>query len=242
MSDTTKLRRVAEQLTSIFENGTTELQYAYAENLNDGRGITCGRTGFCTGTGDAFEVVKRYCLRRSANPLSVFLPELRRLTSAQDSSETKGLAGFEASWRECASDAEFRNVQDEVTNELYWVPSQRQADRLGLETNLSRAFIFDTIIQHGDDGDADSLGALLQKTCNVFGGAPSDGVDEREWLSGFIKVRGANLANCNDEASRKEWAGSVGRCDTFRRIAESGNFSLATPFDVEWESELYSIK
>jgi Glycosyl hydrolase family 46 len=39
-------KRRAEQLTSIFENDTTELQYAYVEDLHDGRGITAGRAGF----------------------------------------------------------------------------------------------------------------------------------------------------------------------------------------------------
>ena len=41
----------ADQLISIFENGIPEIQYGYAEDLDDGRGITAGRAGFCTGWG-----------------------------------------------------------------------------------------------------------------------------------------------------------------------------------------------
>ncbi len=49
-------KRRAEQLTSIFENGKTEIQYGYVEALDDGRGF--GRAGFTTATGDALEVVR----------------------------------------------------------------------------------------------------------------------------------------------------------------------------------------
>src|SRR5215211_2285536 len=33
----------AAQITSTFENATLELQYDYAENIGDGRGLTAGR-------------------------------------------------------------------------------------------------------------------------------------------------------------------------------------------------------
>src|SRR5690348_1229720 len=42
----------AEMLTSLFENGTPVTQYAFAQDIGDGRGITAGRAGFTTGTGD----------------------------------------------------------------------------------------------------------------------------------------------------------------------------------------------
>ena len=39
----TKLR--AARVISTFENSTTDIQYDYAENISDGRGITAGRAG-----------------------------------------------------------------------------------------------------------------------------------------------------------------------------------------------------
>ncbi len=36
-----------EQMTSFFENPTTEFQYDYVENLDDGRGFTVGRICLC---------------------------------------------------------------------------------------------------------------------------------------------------------------------------------------------------
>src|SRR5262245_33374802 len=43
-------RRRVDQLISAFENSTTEIQYDYAENIDDGRGVTAGRAGFTTAT------------------------------------------------------------------------------------------------------------------------------------------------------------------------------------------------
>lgn len=234
-------KRIAERLTSIFENGTTEIQYGYTENLNDGRGITCGRAGFCTGTGDAYVVVNRLGELEPADPLARFLPELERLNSARQSDDTSGLAGFSEEWERASKTSIFQGVQDAVTDKLYWEPSQRHADELGLELPLARAFIFDTIIQHGDGDDPDGLRALIGPTIANAGGTPADGVDEKAWLAEFIRVRRADLAHCHEESSRDEWAGSVGRCDAFSLIAESGNYDLRTPFIVEWEDESHII-
>lgn len=234
-------KRIAEQLTSIFENGTTEIQYAYTEDLGDGRGITCGRAGFCTGTGDAYVVVDRFGELKPDDPLVEYLPELKRLNSAVQNDDTRGLVGFDEAWKRAAETALFRSVQDEVTDVLYWLPSQRHADELGLETPLARAFIFDTIIQHGEDDDPDGLGALISRTIETAGGTPASGVDEKAWLAEFIRIRRADLAHCYEESSRDEWAGSVGRCDAFLLIAKAGNYELQTPFTVEWENESHTI-
>ena len=55
MNAATKHR--AEQIISSFENSTTEIQYAYAEDIGDGRGITAGRAGFTSRTHDLLQVV-----------------------------------------------------------------------------------------------------------------------------------------------------------------------------------------
>jgi len=62
---TTVQQDEAWRLTSIWENDTTVLQYPYCQNINDGRGYTSGRAGFCTGCGDAVQVVQCY---DQANP------------------------------------------------------------------------------------------------------------------------------------------------------------------------------
>ena len=108
-----------ESYTSIFENDTTELQYAYCEDIHDGRGFTAGRAGFTTGTSDGHEVVKKYTARKHTNPLAKFLPELEKLTHS-NSGSTAHLQGYCKAWEEAAKDPEFRKVQDEVSDELYY--------------------------------------------------------------------------------------------------------------------------
>ena len=57
-------------LNTIFENGQLEVDYSYAEDIDDGRGITFGRCGFCTGTGDGLVVVAE----SSASPRATCSP------------------------------------------------------------------------------------------------------------------------------------------------------------------------
>src|SRR5687767_7600966 len=58
----------AAQITSTFENATVKLQYDYAENIGDGRGITAGRAGFTSATGDLLLLVRRYTEMKPDNP------------------------------------------------------------------------------------------------------------------------------------------------------------------------------
>jgi chitosanase len=224
-------KRRAEQLTSLFENGTIEIQYGYAEALGDGRGITAGRAGFTTATGDAFEVVQLYTNQRPGNLLAPYLPELERL-AAQESDDISGLSGFINAWQAAASDPLFRAAQDTVVDTLYYQPSAQHANQLGVQTALARAVLYDTIIQHGDGDDLDGLPALLDRTRISAGGTPKTGVDEKIWLKEFIKIRRADLAHAYDPETRDVWAESVGRCDVFSAIATAGNYDLHGPIVI----------
>jgi len=227
---TAEQRRRADQIISAFENSTTQIQYGYAENLHDGRGVTSGRAGFCTGTGDAVIVVEKYTQRKPGNSLAGFLPELRRLAAA-GSDDTSRLPepDYITAWGEEARDRTFRDVQDEVVDDLYFNPAMRHADRAGLRTALARAQIYDAAIQHGDGEDPDSVGALVRRTNARAGGSPAAGIDERAWLSAFFEVRVADLRNPANEETRDEWAASVDRVYSMQRIARTGNYDLDGP-------------
>jgi chitosanase len=116
---TKEQKKRCEEYTSIFENDTIELQYAYVENIHDGRGYTSGRAGFTTGTADALEVIKKYTAKKPGNPLAKFIPELETLAK-KSSGDVTHLSGYPAAWKECAKDAVFRQTQDEVSDEMYY--------------------------------------------------------------------------------------------------------------------------
>ena len=222
---TPQQKKKAEQLTSLFENGTIDIQYDYAENLDDGRGITAGRAGFTTRDGDAYEVVRLYTAKKSDNGLKKYLETLKSLTE-DESDSTKNLKGFEKAWKEAAKDELFRQVQDYVVEVMYYKPSQSYADRLGLKTAIARAFLFDTIIQHGDGDEKDSIGSLLKST-------PKNDMDETSWLEAFINTRRKDLEHSYDKETRDEWAESVSRCDIFKQILESGNYDFDKPIKIK---------
>lgn len=230
LSSAQKLR--AEQLTSLFENSTIELQYAYSVNLDDGRGFTAGRAGFTTATGDAYEVVKRYTDRKNNNVLAKYLPELKKL-AIETSDDVSHLQGFAAAWASAAKDMVFRSVQDEVVDEYYYQPSALRADQLGLKTALAKAVLYDTIIQHGEGDDYDGLPALIERANVEAGGSPKEGIDEKTWLSAFLKIRRAALSHAHDSATRAGWAESVSRCDVYSQIAAQGNYDLHGPIVLD---------
>ena len=224
-------RHRADALISIFENGTPKIQYGYAENIRDGRGITAGRAGFTTATGDALEVVQRYASLKPQSPLAKYLPVLTKLAQ-QKSGLTSGLAGFASAWKKAAQDPTFRTVQDQVTNELYFDPAMRKADSMGLKTALGRTILFDTIVQHGEGDDPDSLDALVSATNQQMHGTPAEGMAEAAWLKTFLTVRRNNLLHPHNPETQEVWAKSVGRVDVFLDLLKAGNFDLKKGGDV----------
>jgi len=219
----------ADALISFFENSTTDLQYGYAEALGDGRGITAGRAGFTSGTGDLVLVVQGLVDADPFNPLATFLPELRRL--AQEwSADVSGLDGFEEAWAAQANDPPMRAAQDAVVDELYFLPSQAIADELGVDLSLTRAAIYGTAIQHGIGEDPDGLPALVFEATTTAGGSPASGVDEAVWLRAFLAARKAHLLNAYDLETRVVWAQSAGRVDTWSDLLDRGFTALDQPF------------
>jgi len=225
----------AEELTSVFENSTPVLDYAYGENLGDGRGITCGRAGFCTGTGDAVLVVKKYTDLNPNNVLAKYLPELtalenNRISTKHDQADVSGLikiGNFIADWAIAAKAPDFIAVQDAVVDDLYYKPSALKADLLGLKLPLSRAELYDAIIQHGNEkNDLDSIDSLIARATEKSGGTPRSHIDEKVWLNNFLAIRKASLSYCYKEESREEWAESFSRVDIFSSLVENENYNL----------------
>ena len=109
-----------EQYLIFFETNSVHFNYGYCHNLNDGNGFTAGRSYFTTRSGDAYEVVRRYSLRKPNNPLSKYESELKRLKEL-NSGDVQRLEGFERQWSMAAdTDYIFRFVQDKVNDDLYY--------------------------------------------------------------------------------------------------------------------------
>jgi len=233
---TEEQRVLADQIISVFENNTPVIDYAYFENLDDGRGITAGRAGFTSATGDMLLVVERYTQLVPANPLAVYLPRLREL-AAEESDSVNGLENLENAWQTAAEDSIFCEVQDEVVDEEYYWPAADYAEDLGLFFPLSLLNLYDACIQHGDGDDPDGLANIISQTTEQMAGTPADDIDESEWLEAFMNIRRSVLLNPANPDTREEWAESVGRVDALIAIFESGNVDLTPPIVISpWDS------
>jgi chitosanase len=235
-------RHVADQLVSVFENDTTRIRYDYVVDLHDGCGITAGRAGFCSATGDMLMVVRDYTARRPHNGLTRYLRVLRA-RAADGSASDRGLRGaFRTAWRRAARDARFRAAQDQVVDDLYFDPAARLAGATGLTSPLAVAIFYDTAIEHGTSEDPDGLPALIARTVTAAGGAPA-AVGEARWLAAFLDVRRADLLDPHNRARRVDWPESVGRTSALRHLLLTGALDLAPPLAVNpWGDRTFTLR
>lgn len=230
-------KAVAEALTSIWENDTPILDYAYSENIHDGRGYTSGRAGFCTGTGDAIQVVDCYDKLRSAaggNLMAKYMPALTTINdqymqTGQDQGDTSPLdaagnwvSDWAASDATATTRADFERCQDQISDVLYYTPAMQAATQVGATSALSRAALYDLWINQGDD-------TLVKKTNRALGVAATIGVGnavtEEQWLRKLLELRRDLLAG---DAT---WAASVDRVAGYEKARRRANWDLSQPVD-----------
>jgi hypothetical protein len=227
---TTAQKKVAEQLTSLWENDTPTLAYDYAEDIKDGRGFTSGRAGFCTGTGDAIVVLACYAQARPGNRLQKYLPVLEQLEQKfvasggkanQDS--TAGLEGWVADWSAAASDPAFRQCQDAVVDAVYYGTAMRHAAEKGFATALAKAAIYDAQINMGDDNPSYGVRAMIAKADQLTGpmASPPSRADESRWLASFLRVRAGIMAE-----DAKTWRLNMYRVANYEKLRRAGNLDL----------------
>ncbi len=233
-------KKVAEALTSIWENDTPTLDYAYSENIHDGRGYTNGRAGFCTGTGDAILVIQCYdAVRTEANGnlMAKYMPGLitinkRFESTGKDQASTTELdaignwiADWAASYNNTTTRADFKSCQDQISDQLYYTPAMSEAAKWGLVQALTKAELYDAFINHGQDGAQ----AIIQSTNSALGDtgqvAPVigyNGITENAWLQKFLEKRRDTLA------ADSTWIDAIDRVATYEKLRRLGNWDFST--------------
>ncbi|WP_426404898.1 chitosanase [Streptomyces sp. R-07] len=222
-------KEIAMKLVSSFENSSLDwhAQFAYIEDIDDGRGYTAGIIGFCSGTGDMLDLVERYTQKKPGNPLAPYLPALREVNGT-DSHDGLGTS-FENAWRTAAQDAVFRQTQEEERDRVYFNPAVGQAKTDGLKT-LGQFAYYDAAVMHGEDG----FRAIRSRAVSRAK-PPSQGGNEVTFLNAFLDEREAEM--------RKEEAHSdTTRVSTAqRRFLNEGNLYLNTPLYWSVYGESFSI-
>jgi chitosanase len=229
---------IEDRIVSTFENSTTVIQYASIVNLNDGRGLTAGRAGFTSGTGDMLEVVMEYTVRVPGNGLAKFLAALQQVNGT---ASVVGLDGFVAAWKVAANDAQFIAAQDSVNERLYRVPARQLAAQLGGVLPLTKLALYEAGIQHGYGTDYDAIHKIVERAALAAGGTPAKGIDEKKWLQAVLIERRADLLNPANKATAAGWAASVSRADAIQSLYNASNFNLDQAITITVYGDTFSI-
>ena len=200
-----------QSLVAIPENSTTNWQkaYGYIEDISDGRGLTSGIIGFCSGTGDLLDVIYELKKLEPTHELVRYIPALKKVNG---SASTAGLEEFAKVFKRCGGDKALQQAQWNVLVRLYWKNAHDTCKLYGLKSVLALYFLYDTCLNLGD--------ARMAKKVKTK--APSGGGDEKEWLKQYLIERRAYMKATNNY-------GPVDRVDMQMKILESGNMELARP-------------
>lgn len=222
-------KEIAMELVSSAENSTLNwrAQFAYIEDIGDGRGYTAGIIGFCSGTGDMLEVVQAYTNASPHNVLARFLPALRRVNG------TPSHAGLETpfilAWKRAAEDPAFRRAQTGERDRVYFNPAVALGKADGLRA-LGQFAYYDAAVVHGFAG-LQAIRARALRTAT----RPKAGGNETVYLNAFLDERVVEM--------RKEAAHSdVSRIETAqRRFLREGNLDLKPPLHWAVYGDKYAI-
>ena len=228
-----KKKEIAMELVSSAENSSLDwrAQYAYIEDIKDGRGYTAGIIGFCSGTGDMLELVQNYTDSKAGNVLAKYLPALRKVNGSASHS---GLdPNFTRDWKTAAKDSAFQKAQDNERDTIYFNPAVNQAKADGLRA-LGQFIYYDAIVMHGPGEDSVSFGGI-RKTAMKKAKTPAQGGNETTYLNAFLDARKAAMLT---EAAHDD----TSRVDTEqRKFLKEGNLDLNTPLSWKTYGDPYTI-
>ncbi|KAI7820483.1 hypothetical protein BX661DRAFT_131885, partial [Kickxella alabastrina] len=137
------------QLTNIFQTGNHLFQYDSCHVDTSGSSISSGIVNFNTRSGDTWDVISAYHdAKNEINDFSIYGNALQE-KAASNSGSISGLEGFCDAWKASVKDVLFRNAQDLLFNNLYVLPSQLEANKLGIQHSVSMAALYDTGVSLG---------------------------------------------------------------------------------------------
>ena len=221
------------EIVSAAENSSLDwrAQFAYIEDIGDGRGYTAGIIGFCSGTGDMLELVQAYTNTKPSNVLAKYLPALRNVDGTDSHS---GLdPNFTRDWKTAAADPAFQTAQNDERDRVYFNPSVQQAKADGLRA-LGQFAYYDAIVMHGPGNSAVSFGGI-RRAAMAKARTPAQGGDEFTYLNAFLDARVAAMKT-------EEAHSDTSRVDTAQRVfLNNRNFDLNPPLSWKVYGDPYSI-
>jgi chitosanase len=210
--------RTAMAIVNLFETGQVLGDYGQVTVLAGDPGrLTYGRSQTTLASGKLAELLQIYTGNpgaRFAARLRPRLPEFERADAVLDS-DTK----LHNLLRACADDPVMRETQDRFFDTGFWRPALRAANKLGLQTPLAVAVVYDSHV-HG------SWTRLRDRTLEAVGTVAQAG--EPAWVAAYVAQRRNWLATHSISILRN----TVYRMDAFQRLIDLGQWGLALPLVV----------
>ncbi|KAI8916312.1 csn protein [Gorgonomyces haynaldii] len=232
-------KSIVEQITNIYENGQLDFAWDYCENLYDGRGYTAGIIGFCTGTGDALELIELYNKMPGQTGEFKSMMKALRYYGKNGLGYTSKIKGYCSAFRKASKNNVFRKAQVQILNNVYYNPSQALAQKYGLKLPVSLGQFYDTAIQHGMGGDYDSLNQIAER---VTAKSPANGGDEKKWLQEFLAVRKDDLCNPANQETQEVWCQSVSRVTSYEYVLKNSPSFTDTAYALDNDGKPVTVK
>lgn len=204
-------------IVNVIEYGSPDPKYDRLIVIADD--IYYGQTQSSLRAGALLLLVNEYIERNGAQLRTRFLSYLARI-EAKDATLT-GDESFLALLREAASDPAMIDAQEAQFRHRYLASAFREAERIGIRTPLGVAVVFESRM-HG------SWNMIRDRTQHELEGTPASGVDERQWVTAYLRNRKRWLETHRFELLRA----SSWRSATLLELAESGNWELLPPFNI----------
>jgi chitosanase len=219
MNLTAQQKRICEQVVNVFETGSLQGDYSAIARFDDGphriRQVTYGRSQ-TTEYGKLHDLVEQYVESNGSlsDKLKPFVDKIGHTPLVDDDKFLNLL-------REAGKDPVMQQVQDEFFYEHYFMPAMAWAGANGFSLALSALVIYDSFIHSG------SIPGFLRKLFPAE--TPSNGGDEKSWITEYVEARDGWLRNHSNLLLRK----TVYRTECFQCEIKRSNWNLLTlPIDA----------
>jgi len=214
-------KQTAQAIVNIFETGVVLGDYGNVTLIPGDTGhLTFGRSQTTLGSGNLFDLLKRYCSNPGARFGSRLAPWLARFEAIDLSLDAD--TRLHNTLRATADDKVMRDTQDQFFDEVYWQPAEKAATALGISSPLGVAVVYDSTV-HG------SWKTMRDRTTQQSGTPAALG--ERAWITAYVATRHAWLAT-NPRADLRK---TVYRMDAMQRLLDQGFWGLDLPLVVRGE-------
>ena len=210
-------KKTAESIVNLFETSEVLGDYSKVTLITGDTGhLTFGRSQTTLGSGNLYELVRRYCDNGGlfGSRLTPWLPRLEAKDTDLDND-----VKLQNLLRASADDPVMRDSQDAFFDEFYWQTAVRAAEREGITSALGVAVVYDSHV-HG------AWQKMCERTTTKVGKVAAAG--EQQWLQAYVSTRRAWLASNTNKALPL----TVYRMDAFQRLMDQDFWNLELPLVV----------